>query len=85
MIAASLLMLAVLLKGLEPRCTSMAALQDSFPKSLLQHSQFFDRLVNLVPAKFYHNDEAPPQNLKFLKKDARSALVAMFSDYVWFL
>lgn len=41
------------------------------PKSCWEHSQFFDRLVYLVPAKFYHNDEAPLQNLKYMKKDAR--------------
>lgn len=41
------------------------------PNIVLEHSHFFDNLVNLVPARYYHDDEAPLQNLKYMKKDAR--------------
>ena len=39
---------------------------------LLLHSRFFDHLVELIPAKFYHTDDAePPIQLKYMKKQAR--------------
>jgi len=41
------------------------------PMDVLAHSRFFDHLVDLIPAKFYHTEEEPPQNLKYMKKDVR--------------
>ena len=40
---------------------------------LRQYSQFFDRLVELVPAKYYlDTDREEPANSRFLKKNAKA-------------
>ena len=38
---------------------------------MLEHSRFFDRLVELIPARYYHTEEEAPVNLKYLPKAAR--------------
>lgn len=40
---------------------------------LIQHAKFFDRLVDLVPAKYYHPSDQELVNTKYLKKNAKAA------------
>ena len=44
------------------------------------HAAFFDRLVELVPAKYYLAAEQEPVNLKYLKKSARDEAKAAFKQ-----
>lgn len=39
----------------------------------LTHSRFFDRLVDLVPPKYYHGSDVELINTKYLKKSAKAA------------
>ncbi len=41
---------------------------------ILQHSQFFDQLVDLIPARFYHGEGEDRLHLKSMKKAQRAAL-----------
>ena len=46
---------------------------EEFKEKLRQYSQFFDRLVELVPAKYYvENYREQPANTRFLKKNAKA-------------
>ena len=38
---------------------------------LIQNAKFFDRLVDLVPAKYYHPSDQELVNTKYLSKDAK--------------
>ena len=40
---------------------------------LQQNAKFFDRLVDLVPAKYYHHSDQEVVNTKYLKKNAKAA------------
>lgn len=40
---------------------------------LSENAKFFDRLVDLVPAKYYHPSDQELLNTKFLKKNAKAA------------
>ena len=40
---------------------------------LIQNAKFFDRLVDLVPAKYYHPSDQELVNTKYLKKNAKAA------------
>jgi len=40
---------------------------------LIQNAKFFDRLVDLVPAKYYHPSDQELVNTKYLKKIAKAA------------
>ena len=40
--------------------------------SLADHASFFDRLVALIPPKFYYDTGADQVSVKFLKKDTRA-------------
>lgn len=40
---------------------------------LIQNARFFDRLVDLVPAKYYHPSDQELVNTKYLKKNAKAA------------
>ena len=40
---------------------------------LARNAKFFDRLVDLVPAKYYHPDDHELVNVKYLKKNAKAA------------
>ena len=55
----------------------MAAVQ--LPLDVLAHSRFFDHLVDLIPAKFYHTEEEPAPNLKYMKKDVRYRAPSQYS------
>lgn len=41
--------------------------------NLAEHAQFFDRLVDLVPPKYYHASDQELVNTKYLKKNAKAA------------
>lgn len=47
---------------------------------VISHSNFFDRLVELVPAKYYLPAESEPVNLKYLKKSAKDEAKAQFKQ-----
>ena len=38
-----------------------------------EHARFFDRLVDLVPPKYYHGSNVELVNTKYLKKNAKAA------------
>ena len=40
---------------------------------LSENAKFFDRLVDLVPAKYYHPSDQELVNTKYLKKNAKAA------------
>ena len=40
---------------------------------LTEHARFFDRLVDLVPPKYYHGSNVELVNTKYLKKNAKAA------------
>lgn len=40
---------------------------------LSENAKFFDRLVDLVPAKYYHPSDQEVVNTKYLKKNAKAA------------
>ena len=42
-------------------------------QDLQQNAKFFDRLVDLVPAKYYHHTGQEVINTKYLKKSAKAA------------
>lgn len=41
--------------------------------NLTEHARFFDRLVDLVPPKYYHSSDVELVNTKYLKKSAKAA------------
>ena len=45
---------------------------------VLQHSRFFDTLVELIPAKFYHAGDEEHVDLRTMKKAARAAVKQEF-------
>jgi len=47
---------------------------------IASHSNFFDRLVELVPAKYYLDTDNDRLNLKFLKQNERAAAKATFKQ-----
>ncbi|MEW5297727.1 MAG: hypothetical protein WDW36_000912 [Sanguina aurantia] len=49
--------------------------------TLVQHSRFFDHLVELVPAKHYYDDDLEVLNLKFMKTAARVAAKATMKEH----
>ena len=42
-------------------------------QDLADNAKFFDRLVDLVPAKYYHSSDQELVNTKYLKKNAKAA------------
>lgn len=42
------------------------------PTSVIAHSRFFDHLVEMIPARFYHEEEAPAK-LRYVPKEDRSS------------
>lgn len=54
--------------------------RDPLSQSPLQsHAAFFDHLVELVPARYYHDLDADRVNTKYMKKTDRLAAKAAFS------
>lgn len=57
-----------------------SAERDPLSQDLLQsHAAFFDHLVELVPARYYHDLDADRVNTKYMKKTDRMAAKAAFS------
>lgn len=61
-----------------PRQTGACIIMDM--TALIQHSRFFDHLVELVPAKHYYDDDLEVLNLKFMKSAARVAAKATMKE-----
>lgn len=51
----------------------VTAMYPDLADSIRDHARFFDHLVDLVPAKFYHGDNENLVNLRTMKKAARAA------------
>lgn len=47
---------------------------------LSENAKFFDRLVDLVPAKYYHPSDQELLNTKFLKKNAQAAAKQLMKE-----
>jgi hypothetical protein len=54
---------------------------EALKQKLRQYSQFFDRLVELVPARYYLDSEREePANTRFLKKSAKAEAKRVAKD-----